>query len=227
MKFPSVDVFVISFNPIQRRLKEEIKRVGLPEGTLIPGVKAATDARWVNSPTVGHIGVGSAGCTLAHRDAWNRWLNSEHPAQCALILEDDACLTTYGSRWMATCQRGFVNSEIELLQLGVHRTPGIMGARRLRRPTNFINAVQDTMERSVLVTRRRLMYSHACGWGTHAYLISAKCAEMLLAREPDFLMPIDSHFRALSLVPGRQFMRTRQDLWSTTNRASLIDQVGR
>lgn len=224
-----LDVLVISFQPIDSGLHGQLVTLGVPDNrvTHIPAVDVSEDPRWTASPKRGRIGPGAAGCLLAHRDAWSTWLSLDGRSDMALVLEDDASITDYGRRWTTTCIEDFSSEGLELLQLGVVPQAGVLKALTTKSAANVFSVVNSSLEQSNLMNKRRPQYSRLCGWGTHAYLISASCADMLLTWDFGFLMPIDSWFRALSYVPARKFARTRQMLWSANGRASMIDQMGR
>ena len=224
-----LEVLVIGFGSIHETLIRDLTEVNLQASavTHVPAVDARNDPRWLTCAEKGRIGLGASGCLLAHRDAWATWLNLPHRGDVGLVLEDDARITEFGKKWMNQCTRDFSEKNMELLQLGTVSQSDVRHAFTTKSISNVLTAINGSVEESRLMAKMGPSYSSSCGWGTHAYLISASCAEMFLEWDFGFLMPIDCWFRALSSVPHRNFARTRQALWSPNGRASTIDHIGR
>jgi GR25 family glycosyltransferase involved in LPS biosynthesis len=228
---PEIRCFVIDFAPEPTRLKSELETLGGFSIRRSPAVYAESDERWIRRSPLNRqveIGKGAAGCLLAHIDVWSEWgSESGLESDVALVLESDAAITKYGKTWIRHVLGEMSRHEIRLLQVGANRTENLSAVLRGDRSvTNGITRIQDFAETRFL-TMHRPRLSNSFGWGTHAYLLRRDCAQWLSQQDWGFLLPVDLWLRSLSLTPQNRIARVRQQLWSTSREASVIDALGR
>jgi len=181
----------------------------------IPFTYAEKNAEWVNwnfrqpKPFEG-IGLGAAGCLLAHRAAWEKLSKSNF--EVALILESDAELTRYGTRKLSTVANQFNILQWNILHLGTHvKIHNIFSVR------NFLSLspriiVKEIWERIYLSLKNPKFAESQFPFSTHAYLIKKEAATFLSEKEIDFMAPVDVALNSYSQVKKNKISCCRTPL---------------
>lgn len=193
----------------------------------IPEVYAGHELLWQkrNLGTESEIGLGAAGCLLAHLKIW------EMIAECApttggsfLVLENDAVLTRYGRNWLGRVFHHSVRAELDLVHLG--RTKS--GSRFFA--TSSASVAVNAISQSVGFCLPPML-AHGFAWRTHAYLISCAMATYLVERRFDFTAPIDQRLRetfsSTEKTGSFRVVSSLQPLFLQANRQSLVEKRGR
>jgi len=193
--------------------------------TIIPAVIAAKDPRWLKSNAAREsltIGLGAAGCLLAHIDAWQTIATAND--QYAIVLESDAQLTKYGRKWIKSVVSRAQEADMDLIQLGTNRDRDTFGSLSA---LGEIRYVAESFVELHLMQTMSPTFQQSFAAGCHAYLVSRNKAAWLAEWVPDFRIPIDQWLHVLARDPRHRIFRTRQDLWTTSGRPSEIEVLGR
>jgi hypothetical protein len=194
----------------------------------IQAIDAYQDQRWLQSKASDDefaIGRGAAGCLLAHLDAWTAL--SEHPvrSQAGLVLESDAAITNFGIRWMGVARNWMLKRGANLLQVGSNRVQA--GGSGLGSLFGTSAHVASQYLETKPLRRAKPMFHQAFHSGAHAYLVMPDYASWLATWNPDFKIPVDQWLHVLARDPRHRIFRSRQDLWTTVDRPSEIEALGR
>jgi GR25 family glycosyltransferase involved in LPS biosynthesis len=206
------ELFLISIGDIQNESLSEIlnhlEKTG--EDFRVPFVRASEESEWNDwkkreHPAFTGVGVGAAGCTLAHRKAWAAFLESG--LEIALIIESDAKLTRYGLKYLKKAISTFIESDLNLLHLGSHEKLGFT----LR---NFMQAslrglAKGIYENWLLFGIRPKIARSQFPFSTHAYLLKYNSAKELNSLALNLLVPIDVLLNAVAQVPENKIGRVR------------------
>jgi GR25 family glycosyltransferase involved in LPS biosynthesis len=197
----------------------------------IPFVEASTRSEWLNwqrvlgTKELG-IGRGSAGCLLAHRDAWLTFNSCNH--EYLLVLEDDVILTKYGKRHFAESLGWSVKSGLSLIHLGDHVkfSPGKLA--RLLAQLNLREFAKITYERFFLKFLSPRFVENQFPFSGHAYVLKTEFARVISQYSENFLYPVDVHLNAISQVSKNKAAKVRTPiLVQAEKRESQIKQRGR
>jgi len=217
---------VITFDAIEPGLISDLSRLAAQPVVKSPAIHAAEDKRWTSSGAEEDpyaVGLGAAGCLLAHLDAWTAIAASRN--EYVLILESDARLTPYGEKHMASIVPWMADSGANLTVLGTNRDlPSGRGPLGLLGKS--FHRTEELVEEKLLALRPPL-FQQALRVGIWAYLVRRDFAGWLSQWTPDFKIPVDQWLHALSRDPRHRMFRTRQALWTTGGRHSHIEQLGR
>jgi hypothetical protein len=217
---------VITFDAIEPELVSDLDRLAVHSTQRIPAVRATADPRWLTSTAQDDpfaIGLGAAGCLLAHVDAWSSIARSE--SEFSLILESDARLTSYGLKYMNWIVPWMDETQANLVVLGTNRDlPSGRGA--LGTLGKVVHQAERIIEESAL-NLRPPVFQQALRVGIWAYIVRRDFAAWLSQWNPDFKIPVDQWLHTLSRDPRHQMFRTRQALWTTGGRHSHIEEIGR
>lgn len=190
-------------------------------------VDARNSPRWRNRGLIEgfEIGVGAAGCLLAHEKTWGMAVSTEAiKDEIFLIIEDDSFLTSYGEKWFSSVVERTASGRLDLVHLG--RTT--IGASR---DIGWEPLSEAKKVANILALSLPPLLFQGFAWRTHAYLISKRFARNLLSKKLDFSRPIDQHLREIAAFSKatRAFrvMTSFQGLFLQTDRESLVEKRGR
>jgi GR25 family glycosyltransferase involved in LPS biosynthesis len=192
----------------------------------VSSVDASVDLRWTersNTSNSLEIGLGAAGCLLAHRDAWRKIAKHDED-DYFVVLESDAVLTTFGRKNISRILEQSANQGANLVQLATGRGHKATRAEqtlglRLARSKDFVET------RLLPLGKPRLVQAY--GMGTIAYALRPEYARWLTQQDLGFGLPVDNWFRVWSLDARHAIYRCRQDCWRESGRASSIENSGR
>jgi GR25 family glycosyltransferase involved in LPS biosynthesis len=193
--------------------------------TIIPAVIAAKDPRWLKSNAARDsltIGMGAAGCLLAHIDAWRAIAEARDPY--GIVLESDAVRSSYGGKWAHRITQWADKHGANLIQLGSNRDRAAIG--HLSRVGEARYRIESVIEQRFLLHTAPVL-QQAFTAGAHAYLVSRTYAMWLAEWNPDFRIPVDQWLHVLARDARHRIFRTRQDLWVPSGRDSEIESFGR
>ena len=197
----------------------------------IPFVEASTRSEWLkwqkvlDTKELG-IGRGSAGCLLAHRDAWLTFTSCKH--EYLLVLEDDVIFTKYGKRYFAESLRWSVSSGLSLIHLGDHVKFDLGKLTQLLAQLNFREFVKVAYERFFLKFLSPRFVENQFPFSGHAYVLETEFARVLSQNSENFLYPVDVHLNAISQVSKNKVAKIRTPiLVQAEKRESQIKQRGR
>ena len=194
----------------------------------IPFIYAKENSEWVNwnarqNKIFEGIGLGAAGCLLAHRSAWDKLSKSN--SEVALILESDAELTRFGTRKLRAVIDLFCLQDWNILHLGTHiKIASIFSISNIMNLSPRI-IVKEIWERIYLKSKNPKFAESQFPFSTHAYLIKKEAAEFLLNQEVNFLAPIDVVLNSYSQVKRNRIFRCRTPL--ITQRTGFPSQTKR
>ena len=197
----------------------------------VPFVEASTRSEWLNWQTVLGtkelgIGRGSAGCLLAHRDAWLTFNSCNH--EYLLVLEDDVILTKYGKRHFAKSLSWSVRSDLSLIHLGDHVKFNAGKLAGLLTQLNLREFIKITYERFFLKFLSPRFVENQFPFSGHAYVLKTEFARVLIQNSENFLYPVDVHLNAISQVSKNKVAKVRTPiLVQAEKRESQIKQRGR
>jgi GR25 family glycosyltransferase involved in LPS biosynthesis len=223
MVAPNVSIKVIDFIDSSSAFSNQLRTVIKGKIEQVPAVLAEDDSRWRERTSVSAIGMGAAGCLLAHLDALSSLAEESKNSTydpIGLILESDAILTSYGRSYLPQVLAHIWESQINFVQLGSNRSS------LTNRQSTIRHRSLDRLE-TRLLTQIAPRFTQALTSVAHAYAIRASFAKDLLALGIGFQLPIDNWYRALALDPNRKMTRVRQDCFVTVGRPSQIDEHGR
>lgn len=190
-------------------------------------VEAAGEPRWQNRAAFAgaEIGIGAAGCLLAHEKVWKTIAAEKLTAsELFLVLEDDAVLTGFGQKWFARVLEKVTRARLDLVHLGRTKTSNleIFGDGPKRGAPRFLGSVPLWLPPA---------FVRGFTWRTHAYLVSSNMADYLLEKEFDFGKPIDQHLKELfpifSRVGPYAVATCNEPLFLQADRESLVEEMGR
>ena len=217
---------VITFDDIESALLRDLNGLGIDSIARSPAVHAAQDPRWQASAAATDpyaIGLGAAGCLLAHLDAWTAIAASRH--EFGLILESDARLAPYGAKYMDTIAPWMAQTQANLVVLGTNRDlPSGRGPLGLLGRT--FHRTEGLVEEKLFALQPPI-FQQALRVGIWAYIVRRDFAHWLSQWQPDFKIPVDQWLHTLSRDPRHRMFRTRQALWGTGGRHSHIEHFGR
>jgi GR25 family glycosyltransferase involved in LPS biosynthesis len=206
------EVFLIAIGDIQKDSLSEIlnqleKSV---EDFRVPFVRASEESEWNDwkkreSPAFIGVGIGAAGCTLAHRKAWSAFLESG--LEIALIIESDAKLTRYGLRNLRKAISAFDESDLNLLHLGSHEKLSFKLGDFFKASLRSI--AKAIYEKWILLGLRPKIARYQFPFSTHAYLMKSKAAKELNSLGLNLLVPVDVLLNAIAQVPVNKIARVR------------------
>lgn len=194
---------------------------------VIAPVAAEHEPRWQNRAknTGSEIGIGAAGCLLAHEKVWEMIATANPVSEgLFLVVEDDAVLTRFGQRWFPRVVEKSKRAQFDLVHLG--RT-------KISAPNLFGGASRRGNRRLSEPVSRRLppLFIRGFTWRTHAYLISSNMARYLLEQEFDFGKPVDQRLKELFGVATKirrwKVHTCTQPLFLQADRESLVNRRGR
>jgi len=198
---------------------------------IIPFVEASSRSEWImwqkliGSDNFG-IGRGSAGCLLAHRDAWDTCTNCEHDS--LLVLEDDVIFTNYGKRYFAEVLDKYLKSDLSLVHLGDHIKYSPRIIVKLVSGLNFREFLKVIYERIFLKFSKPRFALNQFPFSGHAYMLRTNLAKVLTQSSESFLYPVDVHLNAISQVSKNNVARVRTPILIQSNkRISHIKARGR
>ena len=178
--------YVIDFDPDVSRMASVLAGIGVADVHHVAAVRADQDPRWLSrrvSDPAKEIGVGAAGCLLAHRAVWRTWAALSVPSsEIALVLESDAVLTDYGRKWFRVVVETMRDDRLGVVQVGANRPENwralTSGGGSVVNRSSLVRDLAETR----LLRHRPPMLSPSFGWGTHAYLISRSASAWLTTR---------------------------------------------
>jgi GR25 family glycosyltransferase involved in LPS biosynthesis len=196
----------------------------------IPFVDAQSEEVWQehirNNGSLAGIGVGAAGCLIAHRLAWQ--LLSKSKYEYALILESDAMFAFRGERNFRSAVRYFKMHKLNILHLGNHEAKDVCNIKNtwkyitLRRVFFQLYFASVGKFAPLNVVRNKFYYS------THAYLISQVFADELLKNKANFLLPIDELLSGISSTKKNKVASVRSKiLIQNKKNLSQVSRLGR
>jgi len=194
-------------------------------------VEARSRFEWTSwltdfGPNLLGIGAGSAGCLLAHRDAWATIESCEH--DLLLVLEDDAVLTKYGKKYFSDIVHRFRHSDLQLLHLGDHIHYSVGYLAKLLVTLNIRELMRASYESFVLKAFKPKLSNNRFPFSGHAYLLNTEMARVLLSMPVNFLYPVDVHLNAISQVSKNKVAKIRTPMFIQANkRVSQIKERGR
>ena len=196
----------------------------------IPFIDAQTEEAWQthtshNGSQTG-IGVGAAGCLIAHRIAWQLLTESKH--EYAIILESDAIFTFRGERNLQLAIKYFKSHKLNMLHLGNHEEKDIYNIKNtwkyitLRRVIFQLYFASVGKITPINVVKNKFYYS------THAYLINQVFADELLKNNANFLLPIDELLSGIASTKKNRVGSVRSTiLIQNKKKKSLVASLGR
>ena len=196
----------------------------------IPFIDAQSEEVWQvhirNNRSQAGIGVGAAGCLIAHRRAWQLLSKSKH--EYALILESDAMFAFRGERNLRLAVRYFKEHELNILHLGSHEEKDIYNVKNtwkyitLRRVIFQLYFASIGKFTPLNVVKNKFYYS------THGYLISQVFANELLKNRENFLLPIDELLSGISSTKKNKVASVRSTiLIQNKKNLSQVSRLGR
>ena len=156
---------------------------------------------------------GAVGCALSHIALWKRLAESDAPA--FVIFEDDADLTASPEAIEAVAHAALARGDVDVLLLGYRFPLDTLLARRT-------SPLDDTL---ALLEAPKF-------YETHAYVITARAARVLLREALPVEMQIDAYMGAQRLRHGLRFAvprlgamaRQSRAIWDSSVQAALMEQ---
>uniref|UniRef100_A0A6C0D1W5 Glycosyl transferase family 25 domain-containing protein n=1 Tax=viral metagenome TaxID=1070528 RepID=A0A6C0D1W5_9ZZZZ len=137
---------------------------------------------------------GALGCTLSHLYVLLRFLSTTQPL--ILIMEDDAvCEKERFSNFLQNINHDFVNNQKDKSNSLSYRIMGeydllFLGVTHCQQNEEtcswFMNHHQENKDFNEIIDPKDVDYM----WGTHAYLVTQRCANMLVSE----ILPLKKHY---------------------------------
>lgn len=210
---------------LDEKTAAHIREISADLVTILP-VEAEREPRWRNRAenTGSEVGIGAAGCLLAHEKVWDM-IGATNPTsgELFLVVEDDAVLTRFGQKWLARVVKKSMRAQLDLVHLG----------RTKKGPRNLFGDAPRGDDSRLAASYPWLppLYLRGFAWRTHAYLISSNMAHSLLEEELDFGKPVDQHLKDLfglaSKMKPWKVATCSRALFLQADCESLVDKRGR
>jgi len=172
------------------------------------------------------IGIGAAGCSIGHRDAWRTFLQCDH--DYLIVLEDDAFFTTYGKKYFHSVLVIVSQSDLRLIHLGDHIEFNFHVIFSNLLKLNIREILRLIIERKLLCYLPPKFAYKQFPFSAHAYVIKRDLAEIALNEKNFFLFPVDVLLNSISQVPRNLAARVRTPMIVQANiRESHIKIRGR
>lgn len=201
-----------------------------PTITAVPPAFAGSHPRWISEKRRGNtkIGLGEAGCLLAHEDVWAQ-INEREANQGSLflVLEDDARITAFGKKTFRKIVRYTSRNNSDLVNLGKEILRIDPDAKHFKK---WVTPILNPIVRKAANVMPPIFLPNF-DWRTRAYLISKNLASELVANPLPFSEPVDKFLRETSRRPefrGKFKASTlMQTIFGDSGRVSLVDTLGR
>jgi GR25 family glycosyltransferase involved in LPS biosynthesis len=188
------------------------------------------------------VGLGAAGCILAHHDVWS--YIADQPGKrnrIFLILEDDARITRFGLRNLEKIFQTCAESQFDLVHLGnlsdLLDSNYWLNSGPFWRKKKMSSKIRSFKESAFLfLNQLKLGFFPAeivpgFPWRAHAYVMSKRLAESLNSEQPSFDKPIDQVLKEVRVrqahIPNLRVGKVLQTVFSYSGRESLIEALGR